>query len=585
MVRVLIFLAFLAALAAGAAWFADRPGEVSIVWQGYQFDTSVAVAVVAVIGLAFAVMGLWTLLRFVLRLPDLVSLASRARRRTKGFAAVSRGMIAIGAGDPTSARRHAGDAERLLGTEPLTLLLKAQAAQITGDRAGAEAAFNRMLDEPETRVLGLRGLFVEARRKGDAVAARAYAAKAAQLAPTVGWANEAVLEYHCADRDWRGALAALERRAASRHVDKGAARRQRAVLLTADALDRAEREPDAALSEAREAVKLAPDLVSATTLAGRLLGRQGQIRKASKLLEAGWRMAPHPDIAAAYLGLRPGDSTRDRLARAELLMRIRSGADESHLTLAEAALAAREFGRARETLRPLVASQPGVRACLLMAEIEEAEHGNTRAVRGWLARASRAPRDPAWMADGVACDRWAPVSPTTGRLDAFVWAAPASMLSAPIRPDGDDDILADGNEAFLPEAVAPRQIDHVEPPMPAESVAVPAAPEREAEPPPVEPATEPAPALNGGASPRADTTTTDTLKADEPAPTPEPDRAAEPSTPAVSAGAPSGAAAASRHRMSGLPLATPVIFPVPHAPDDPGPDALARQSTRSGLFA
>ena len=29
-----------------------------------------------------------------------------------------------------------------------------------------------MLDKPETRVLGLRGLFVEARRRGDMAAAR-----------------------------------------------------------------------------------------------------------------------------------------------------------------------------------------------------------------------------------------------------------------------------------------------------------------------------------------------------------------------------------------------------------------------------
>ena len=50
-------------------------------------------------------------------------------------------MVAVGAGDPIAARRHANEAERLLGREPLTLLLKAQAAQVSGDREAAEAAF------------------------------------------------------------------------------------------------------------------------------------------------------------------------------------------------------------------------------------------------------------------------------------------------------------------------------------------------------------------------------------------------------------------------------------------------------------
>jgi uncharacterized membrane-anchored protein len=182
MIRALVFIAFLGALATAAAWLADRPGEVEIVWLGQRISTSVAAALVGVAMIAFAIMALWTIVRFVFRLPDLITLSTRARRRTRGFAAVSRGMVAVGAGDPAAARRHAIDAQRLLGTEPLALLLRAQAAQISGDRGGAEAAFNSMLDEPETRVLGLRGLFIEARRKGDGAAATG----AARSQPSTG---------------------------------------------------------------------------------------------------------------------------------------------------------------------------------------------------------------------------------------------------------------------------------------------------------------------------------------------------------------------------------------------------------------
>ena len=49
-------------------------------------------------------------------------------------------------------------------------------------------------------------------------------------------------------------------------------------------------------------------------------------------------------------------------------------------------------------------------------------------VRQWLARAVRAPRDPAWVADGFVSERWAPVSPVTGKLDAFEWRAPVERL-------------------------------------------------------------------------------------------------------------------------------------------------------------
>ncbi len=48
--------------------------------------------------------------------------------------------------------------------------------------------------------------------------------------------------------------------------------------------------------------------------------------------------------------------------------------------------------------------------------------------RAWTLRAVRALHDPAWTADGYVSDRWRPVSPVTGRLDAFQWQTPVASL-------------------------------------------------------------------------------------------------------------------------------------------------------------
>ncbi|MFH6786021.1 MULTISPECIES: heme biosynthesis protein HemY [Methylobacterium] len=427
--RALAFLALLALAAYGAVWLADRPGVVTVTWGGYELATSLAAALVGVMVLAVVLGFVWAFARGVLNLPERLTLSSRRRRQERGYSALSRGMVAVGSGDPIAARRLAGEAERLLGAEPLALLLTAQAAQISGDRAGAERAFRRMVDDPETRVLGLRGLFVEARRQDDEASARAYALEAARLAPSVTWANEAVMEGQCADRDWTGALDTVSRRASLGLSDKAAMRRQRAVLLTASALDLEAGDPERALAQAREAVKLAPDLVPAAAVAGRLFARRGDLKRGARVVEAAWRANPHPDLARVYLDLRTGDSSRDRLARAETLARISSWHPEARFAIARAALDAREFGRARDVLAPLLADQPTARAYALMAEIEEAEHGkNSGKAREWQARADRAPRDPAWCADGLVTDRWAPISPVSGRLDAFVWQTPPDLL-------------------------------------------------------------------------------------------------------------------------------------------------------------
>jgi HemY protein len=40
----------------------------------------------------------------------------------------------------------------------------------------------------------------------------------------------------------------------------------------------------------------------------------------------------------------------------------------------------------------------------------------------------RAKHDPVWTADGYVSDRWRPVSPVSGRLDAFQWQTPLAAL-------------------------------------------------------------------------------------------------------------------------------------------------------------
>jgi HemY protein len=387
-------------------------------------------AVVAVAVVAVAAVIVWSLLRFVFRSPGLVKLALRERRRRQGYDAISRGLIAIGAGDTRAALRFAGSAERHAGSEPLALLLRAQTAQLSGDRAGAEAAFRAMAGRADTRLLGLRGLYVEAQRHRDFLAARRFAEEAAATSPSVAWAGQAVLEFRCGAGDWAGALAMLEGNRKSGMLDRDTYRRQRAVLLTARAIAAEENEREVARSSALEAVRLAPDLVPAAALAGRLLAESGEQRKAGKIVETAWKQNPHPDLAEAYAHVRLSDSARDRLARIQRLARDPAGHVESALALARAALDAREFATAREALGPLLAA-PTQRVALLMAELEREESGDEGRAREWMARAVNAARDPAWTADGFVSDRWLPVSPVTGRLDAFQWKVPLAELAGP----------------------------------------------------------------------------------------------------------------------------------------------------------
>jgi HemY protein len=422
MIRVILYLILIALIAFGAVWLAERPGEVAITWQGQRLDTSVMVLIGAAVALAVASALAWSIVYGILRAPAAIARYRRQRRGERGYLAVSRGLIAVGSGDARSARKFTSDAVRIAPREPLTLLLSAQSAQLNGDRDAAVLTFQEMAEREDTRVLGLHGLFVEAQRRHDGAAALAFAEEAARHASTPVWAAQAVLEFRCVAGDWSGALERLDRNLKSKLIDRRTYRRQRAVLLTAQARALLDTDRARASALAREAAKLAPDLVPAAALAARLLGAAGERRKAARTIERAWQVNPHPDLAAAYVGLRAGDSARQRLSRVEALAAKGPSDAESALAVARAALDAQEFAVARTALAPYTAA-PRKRVAALMAELEMAQGDEGRA-REWMARALNARRDPAWTADAFVSEHWQPISPVSGRLDAFEWKDP-----------------------------------------------------------------------------------------------------------------------------------------------------------------
>src|SRR5947208_7364743 len=222
MVRIILFLGLIALAAAGGAWVADQTGDVSLSWGGWRVETTVPVFALALGVTIVAAVILWSILRGLWRTPQRIRRKRHERRHARGRHAITQGLLAIGHGDSSGARRHADDARRHAAHDPLALLLTAQTAQLEGDREGAQRAFRAMAEREDTRLLGLRGLFIEAQRADDPRAAVAVAEQALKLAPGATWAAQAVLGYRCAQRDWKGALAILDNNLASGLIDKPA---------------------------------------------------------------------------------------------------------------------------------------------------------------------------------------------------------------------------------------------------------------------------------------------------------------------------------------------------------------------------
>jgi HemY protein len=560
MIRIILFLLLIALGAAGAAWIAEQTGDVVLSWGGYRAQTTLPVFVLVLGIVVVAAMMIWAILRGMWRTPARMRKSRRERRQARGRHAITQGLLAIGHGDSSAARVHADAARKHAAHDPLALLLHAQSAQLDGDREGAQRAFRAMAEREDTRLLGLRGLFIEAQRADDPVAAVMVAEEALKLSPSSSWASHAVLGFCCAKGDWAGALKILDNNQSAGLIDKATYRRQRGVLLTARALELEKVDRDLARESVMEAVKLAPTLVPAAVLASKFESEAHQIRRSMRLVETAWLAQPHPDLADAYSHVKLGDSARQRLVRVETLAAKMPGHVEGALAIARAAIDASEFAKAREALAPFIAA-PTQRVALLMAEIERTEHGDSGRARAWTLRAVRALHDPAWTADGYVSDRWRPVSPVTGRLDAFQWQTPVAALpsdkSGAIESSAfEEAMLATPRRAVVLEAPKDVTEPAAEPiaPVPAAASAPAPAAEQDNAPPPAA-ATEMTPA--------------EAARPEEPVtePTPASPKPAEP--------APSQPAPLFRSRQDipkTVPTPIPAVIPLIRAPDDPGVD-------------
>lgn len=430
MIRILLFLIFIFFIGLGFTWLADRPGEMVMTLNGFQYRISLMVAAVSVVAIVSFAMLTWWVLKGVWNSPYTVSRYFRVRRRDRGYQALSTGLIAAASGDSAKARSTRKQAAKLINSdqEPLLHLLDAQTAMLEGDHDSARASFEAMLDDPEMRLLGLRGLYLEAERQGDRIAARHYAGRAMSIAPQLAWASDATFEDRIEQGDWDGALKLVQMQKSTHQISRAALARRKAVMFTAKAQAEFETDFEQARMAALEANKLQPEFVPAAVLAARAHFRNEELKRGSKILETAWKAHPHPELAQAYVFARPGNSTHDRLARARKLQALRPNNVESSLVVARAALAAGEFALARKEAEAALRIEPREGIYLLLADIEEADGRNQGKIRQYLAQALRAPRDPVWVADGFVSDQWAPVSPLSGRLDAFEWRSPVERV-------------------------------------------------------------------------------------------------------------------------------------------------------------
>lgn len=434
LIKIVVFVAVVAALAWGAGYLLESQGGIQVTVMGTEYSFG---PLQSVIGICVLLLAVWLLLKVMALLlavwhflnGDETALSryfDRDRER-KGFDALSEGLMALASGEGRVAMAKAAKADKYLNKPALINLLTAQAAELAGDNRKAEETYRKLVEDEQTRFVGVRGIMKQKLAKGDTETALKLAEKAFALKPKHAETGDVLLQLQAEKEDWTGARQTLSAKLKHGHLPRDVHKRRDAVLALSEAHDVI---ADSSSIEAREAAieanRLSPDLIPAAVMAAQGYIEKKKPRYATRLLVKAWSVHPHPDLAAAFAAIEPDEKPAARIKRFAALTKGQPDHAETKMLLSELHVANEDFPAARRALGDLVESDPTARSVTLMAAIERGEGASDTIVKGWLAKALTVSRGPQWICDN--CQHihagWKPICTNCKSFDTLTWRTP-----------------------------------------------------------------------------------------------------------------------------------------------------------------
>lgn len=428
MLRALWFLLKLSLLVGALAFALENPGRMEIEWQGYIIETSVAFAGFILLVFLFFWTQIYKLWRALVTAPAQYRQYRALQNREKGYAALTRGLVAIAAGDRASAEKFSVRAETLLPDLSLTRLLIAQTAQLKGDTAKARREFAALLDDDVAAFFGVRGLLNEALSAGDAAAALTLIRHADKIKPRQGWILKTLFELEAKNREWVKAEGTLHKAEKFGAFTKEEARCHRQAILTARA-DQYYAAGDfvRAYKTASKALDLDMTFIPAALRLLKSYQQAGKRYRALRTLAKVWTKTPHPDLADIWMSFMPPlqksrsiyDDKKPVYDWARQLYDRNPEHRDSKRLLGEAALEARLWRDARQSLTAAGDFR-------LLAKLERAETNNEAKAREWLEQAADRLSEPKWVCTccGHAALDWNALCRHCESFNTYLWMIP-----------------------------------------------------------------------------------------------------------------------------------------------------------------
>ena len=435
MIQTLWFFTKIALIIGAAVWLATQPGSVAMTFMGYDITIDAGLFFLLLVGGLLVVLFILRLVRAIFSVPGTISKYHQEDKRRKGFRALTRGLVAVAAGDVKKATHFSKQTKALLPYQNgLPVLLEAQAAQLRGEEGLAQNRFEQLMEDKDAAFLGIRGLLKSSIKEGHLDRALEFAKKAQEIHPKQGWVLQTVYDLEIKNGLWSEAIEtgkkALKHNAMSHK--KIISDRVAIHLMRAD-YEFANENVKAGVKELEQAYKLKPEFVPTVTRLGRYYLEKKKKRKAAVMVERAWKTNPHPDLVDLWNDLAPEKTEKNApkvLKWYEDLVAFKPDSAEGQMAAANAAMDLSYWGEARAYLMVAEKIYPSSRLFRLQAIVEQNSTHNEESINKLIEKASTALPDKTWICreTGLTYDEWTAIAMPHESFNSIVWDYPGARI-------------------------------------------------------------------------------------------------------------------------------------------------------------
>lgn len=424
MAKFILFLLLLIPLSIAGMWLMDHPGFITVEWFGYEIRMAVALALVALAFVLFAVCWLALLFWQLLNWPERRGLRRKLNRTEKGLQALTRSVTALALQDSSNAERSLHQALNYLPNSALPRLLAAQLAQSQGNIDKSAEHLRFLLADKDTSIFATRRLIDQRMQQKNYEEALVLALQAHSEQPRDHWTTLVLVDlyFRC------GKLDAIIALCTGMKLQSALSREERNRFAGLAYYEKAVKEVDplAKVRLLKHATNYAPEFLPAVILLAQHYLETGQNREAMKTLRRAWEREPQPAIMNMLLALlKPMNARPQRRLAAALASKVK-GTAEAALLEAHVAKDQERYEDAASILQDAITRHDRRPLYALMAEVAPKLDGKEGDATIWVKRAMDAPGEPRWhcASCGAMHTQWELHCGNCGALDSSVWQQP-----------------------------------------------------------------------------------------------------------------------------------------------------------------